>query len=76
MKAPLGACSQYQVQRLRQLTFGNDALIPKAKRKSHGLITQLGECVPCKDEAEGSSPSRSTLTFRIRYCYNNKKENF
>ena len=25
-----------------------------------GLITQLGECIPCKDEVKGSNPFRST----------------
>lgn len=26
----------------------------------YGVITQLGECVPCKDEVEGSNPFNST----------------
>lgn len=33
--------------------------------KKYGAIAQLGEHLPCKQGAEGSSPSSSTLRFRL-----------
>ena len=41
----------------------------------YGAVTQLGECVPCKDEVEGSSPSSSNRdrVLSVRACYTSQK---
>ena len=33
--------------------------------KLYGPVVQLGERVPCKDEAVGSSPTRSTKAYQV-----------
>ena len=40
----------------------NNTVDSSERRAFNGLLFQLGEYIPCKDEVEGSNPLQSTIS--------------